>query len=309
MLVSDKESCYRGENSAPGRDLHCRTPARVGGDHDAPSTTKYNLRCGFGTGRSFSRPYRHSPQHFFYLRSRTKTDLSYVIQSTQLLGGAKSALPSEVTVSFGGTQIQNLIKINYIFWNSGNRPITMNDLVPTSPISVSFSEHVRVLKPSILHQSTNDNAVTLTANDESPTRLQCSFRFLEPNHGFNIEILCSGRLEEPAATGTIIGMPQGLKNLTGRERSTFRQFLFGVGPTFIASSVIFLPMILLPNLPKDVKAYIDTISDNLLIVFIIKFLTLSLLVAFAIAIMISIFLICRLIIRKYFFYVPEILKT
>jgi len=68
-------------------------------------------------------------------------------------------------------------------------------------------------------------------------------------------------------------------------------------------------MILLPNLPKDVKAYIDTISDNLLIVFIIKFLTLSLLVAFAIAIMISIFLICRLIIRKYFFYVPEILKT
>src|SRR5207248_8227926 len=66
---------------------------------------------------------------YFYFRSKRKVRLSYHVEQTELLGGAASALPQEVTISYQNTPIQNLRKMNIIIWNSGNEPIKRADMV------------------------------------------------------------------------------------------------------------------------------------------------------------------------------------
>jgi hypothetical protein len=42
---------------------------------------------------------------YFYIKSKRKTQISYIVQSTQLLGRSRGVLPEEVSILYGGDPI------------------------------------------------------------------------------------------------------------------------------------------------------------------------------------------------------------
>ena len=51
---------------------------------------------------------------YFYLRSRRTIQISFTIGITQLLGKDRGVLPEEITISYRGDPIKNLVKANAI---------------------------------------------------------------------------------------------------------------------------------------------------------------------------------------------------
>jgi hypothetical protein len=60
---------------------------------------------------------------YFYQKTRQKVGISYSVERTQLLGGNRNVLPDEVSILYKDVRIEDLVKFNTIFWNSGNSPI------------------------------------------------------------------------------------------------------------------------------------------------------------------------------------------
>jgi hypothetical protein len=163
---------------------------------------------------------------YFYRRALPLVEMSYTIEATHLLGGepTKRALPQEVAIHFGEQKIDNLLKANYIFWNSGRQPITRKDIPPKSPLHILFPKNTRaasdpdpavaestsvILRARSLKESRTDNDVVVTKGDKAHgTEITLQFEYLEPRQGFNAEILYQGEkaMELPAPDGKIIGM-------------------------------------------------------------------------------------------------------
>jgi hypothetical protein len=141
---------------------------------------------------------------YFYFRSRRKVRLSYHVEQTELLGGSKSALPEEVSISYQNTPIRNLRKMNVIIWNSGSEPIRRADIVGDAPIRLKLPEESRLLKPSLLRISSQHNGVSITHASEANGSVTAEFVYLEPRQGFNIEILYAGDEATPDVQSTVI---------------------------------------------------------------------------------------------------------
>jgi hypothetical protein len=149
---------------------------------------------------------------FFYVKGKRKLQLSYTIQNTQLIGGSGGILPEQVSISYEGNQITNLAKANYMVWNSGTDPIRHQDIVSGGPIMLNMQGSPRILKASILKSSLPQNGVKINrVSEKAPQNLEVDFEFLETGQGFNAEILYTGEVSQPLPSGTVIGMPQGLK--------------------------------------------------------------------------------------------------
>jgi hypothetical protein len=164
---------------------------------------------------------------YFYIKSKRKTQISYIVQSTQLLGRSRSVLPEEVSILYGGDLITNLINANFIFWNSGNTSIKHDDVVPGSPIVIALAQNSHPLKASLLKCSLPQNGIFLRAMSGEDTEI--SFTYLDPRHGFNIELLYEGEVSAPTVSGTIIGMPQGLNRVYLERQTNKRSYFETVG--------------------------------------------------------------------------------
>jgi hypothetical protein len=54
---------------------------------------------------------------------------------------------------------------------------------------------------------------------------EISFTYLDPRHGFNIELLYEGEVSAPTVSGTIIGMPQGLNRVILQQQTNKLSFV------------------------------------------------------------------------------------
>jgi hypothetical protein len=142
----------------------------------------------------------------FFRRALPNTELSYSKETTELLGGSRRTLPQEVKITFGGHEITQLRKINYIFWNSGTQTIVRSrDVISNPALIVKFPQDSPMLKPSALKASRPENGfVVKSAND---TELELEFVFLEPSQGFNAEVLYTGDTVPAEPEEIIAGMP------------------------------------------------------------------------------------------------------
>jgi hypothetical protein len=178
---------------------------------------------------------------YFYLRSKRKVRLSYHVEQTELLGGSKSALPEEVSISYQNTPIRNLRKMNIIIWNSGTEPIRRSDIVGNAPIKLALPEGSRLLKPSLLKVSSDHNGVSIVHASDIDSSVAMEFLYLEPKQGFNVEILYSGDESIPDVQITIIGMPKGIQRFT-------MEYLIRKGDIPGILVIIFLLMGFIPGL-------------------------------------------------------------
>jgi hypothetical protein len=151
---------------------------------------------------------------YYYLKSKRKTQITYVIEKTQLLGRERGVFPEEVTILYKDVKITDLVKFNAIFWNSGNEPIIRQAIIER--ILLCFSDTSTLLKASVLKCSRPQNRVCIRSM--TPRKTHVDFEYLEPRQGFNLELLITGETDDPIPTGTILRMPGGFKKFDEKNR-------------------------------------------------------------------------------------------
>ncbi len=145
----------------------------------------------------------------FYFRSKQRTQISYIIERTQLLGQSTGILPDEVSIAYRNKPITNLVKANVILWNSGNQTVKGENI--SRDIMIEVPDTSELLRTSILKYSLEENRFLISQNFQNENQVYVNFHYLEPRQGLNIELLYTGEITIPNLRGTIIGMPQGFR--------------------------------------------------------------------------------------------------
>ena len=188
-----------------------------------------------------------------YFLGRQRSILAYRTKGLRLLGNTESGLPSDVTVQYRGMNIPRLTKSLIVIWNFGEKTINGSDVVETDPLRVEMGDDSALLSILITKTSRDVIGVTLIPSLKSPGRAEFSFKYLDPNDGFVIEVLHTGESRHAKVYGTVKGIPQGIKNLGAllsqsrastnrivpRSRRTLGTITVLVGSSFVLAGIFF----------------------------------------------------------------------
>jgi hypothetical protein len=147
-----------------------------------------------------------------YLLTRKRTILSYGTQGISLIGTSDAKLSGDLTVQYKGIDVPRLTKSIIVFWNEGENTINSDDIVPTDLLYIDVGKNSKILSISTAKSSRLVTQIECQndVNDNSKARL--NFEFLDPQDGGVIEVLHTGENKIIKLSGTIKGLPSGIKN-------------------------------------------------------------------------------------------------
>jgi len=145
--------------------------------------------------------------------NRQRTKLVYCYSSQRLLGHKDENLPNGITVQHHGTNIPRLSRSILVIWNEGEKTIHRDDLVKTDPLRIDMGEDGKVLTATLIKVSRDVNKLQLLAGIPRPNSVQIDFDFLDKNDGAIIEVLHTSEMTAIAITGTVQGLPRGIKDV------------------------------------------------------------------------------------------------
>jgi len=121
-----------------------------------------------------------------------------------------AVLSKQVKISYGNEDVPRLTKCYFIFWNRGSSNLDGSTMQPQDPLRLSFTEGTNIYEVVPLAQlkPTIDLKWRIEGN-----YLFISFDDLEPNEGFNLEILHTAEKGVPKVSGSFRNIPLGLKDL------------------------------------------------------------------------------------------------
>ncbi|WP_460115760.1 hypothetical protein [Pseudomonas sp. H2_D02] len=147
-----------------------------------------------------------------YLWTRKRTSLGYVHLGEHVLGSASDSLPSAIVVQYNGVNIPRLTKSVVIFWNSGENTVLGADIVATDPLRFQIGDDGQILSISVLKASRSVNDFTILPSPTETHKAAFNFNFLDANDGVVVEILHTSTDRKPRISGTLRGLPQGVRN-------------------------------------------------------------------------------------------------
>ena len=146
----------------------------------------------------------------FYLRSRKPSIIAVQSRDVSMIG-IGAVFPDDVEVRYRGTPVPRLTSSMVWVWNAGKKTVRGSDIVAHDPLRLHFGGEV--LNVRII--TVTREVLRITANiseEEAKKGMVCwGFEFLDPGDGGVLEVLHNGSAEAPKYTGTIIGLPEGLR--------------------------------------------------------------------------------------------------
>lgn len=150
---------------------------------------------------------------FFYLRSRKISRLAYQHDTTSIIGSADARFPNELEIYFDGKAVPRVTLERIVLWNAGNTTLRGSQIVKTDPLRFELrNSNASILKVNVLKHSREVNACSVTRRKDNQRIADINFDFLDPGDGIAIEIIHSGSSEDLEIRGTLIGMPNGIKD-------------------------------------------------------------------------------------------------
>lgn len=146
----------------------------------------------------------------FYIRSKARARLAFQHDHVTLVGGRGATFPDEIEIRYSGTVVPRITASKIVIWNCGDRTISGSDVVAGDPLRLEVSDAGRILKHTILRQTRSVNGWKL--EQPSPNLLNLNFDFLDPGDGMSIEVIHSQASDKLDLTGTLKGMPAGMRN-------------------------------------------------------------------------------------------------
>lgn len=201
----------------------------------------------------------------------------YQTSSLRLIGKEEQALPTEVEITYMNQIVPRLTRTNMVFWNSGNATIHGEHIVEADPIAFEFSPGTLVLKARVVKCTRAINRLELSVDSFAPSKVMCSFEYLDPGDGAVIELLHTDQKRYPSVTGTIKGIPYGIKSWGSyypeNRRNRWFPFMTPGKVKFLGYIGILLGLVLLvlgltlPRLPSNMLESGGSISQPFFMVF------------------------------------------
>jgi hypothetical protein len=122
-------------------------------------------------------------------------------------------LDKKLELSFEEKPIPRLSKYYLIFWNKGKQTLNGEDIQTQDPITIEFTEGTDILDVRSLNEYKEKKIIDFKS-EKVNNKLFLKFNYLDCNQGFTLEILHTDENPYPKLmTGTIKGVPSGIKNL------------------------------------------------------------------------------------------------
>lgn len=145
----------------------------------------------------------------FYVRSKGSARLAYQYDHAMLVGGRGAVFPEELEIRFAGSVVPRVTASRVVVWNCGDRTINGIDVVSDDQLRVELPEGARILSHSVVRQTREVNGWAIVSSDN---RLGLSFDFVDPGDGISIEVLHTESGGDVEVTGTIRGIPAGVRD-------------------------------------------------------------------------------------------------
>ena len=145
----------------------------------------------------------------FYLRSRNPSIVAIQSNDVSMIGRG-AVFPDDVEVRYRGTPVPRLTSSTVWIWNAGKKTVRGSDIVAHDPLRLHFGGDV--LNVRIINMTREALRIKAKTSEEEARGTVCwDFEFLDPGDGGVLEVLHNGSDEAPKYTGTIIGLPKGLR--------------------------------------------------------------------------------------------------
>lgn len=146
---------------------------------------------------------------FFYFHSRRSGIVTVRSHEVSMLGTG-AVFPEDVEVRYRGTPVARLTASTVWIWNAGKKTVRGSDVVALDPLSLSFDGEI--LDCSIRRVTREAIRIAASASEEDGVgKVNWRFDFLDPGDGGILEVLHTGTTEAPKCSGTIIGIPKGIR--------------------------------------------------------------------------------------------------
>ena len=147
-----------------------------------------------------------------YFKSKQKPILVFQHRGLKLLGHTAGLLPNDIEVHHKGIKIPKLTKTVLIIWNGGEKTIKGTDIVDRDCLRVELPEDSQLLSVNTINNSRSVINFSATRSNEFENSIKLSFDFLDQNDGSVVEILHTSSDPYLSIIGTIMGLPNGIKN-------------------------------------------------------------------------------------------------
>lgn len=150
---------------------------------------------------------------------------SYPVFSRESLSGVEG-----FDVKFNGRQVRSVHRHALFFWNGGNQPIWLSDILDNDPLRFTFSERANLFVDEIVAKS-----VPLTV-DLEVKRNELFYQFPSLDAGHGAWVVVFEALEEdasyqrPSFNGHVVGLTKPAQQVAPSPRSdAFSKIKFGLG--------------------------------------------------------------------------------
>ena len=126
-----------------------------------------------------------------------------------MISGGKAVFPDGVEVRYQEKPVPRLTSSTVWIWNAGKKTVKGSDIVKHDPLRLRFGGEI--LNVRIRKVSRDVVKIKADTPEEDRKTVCCGFEFLDPGDGGVLEVLHTGSAEAPKCTGTIMGLPKGLK--------------------------------------------------------------------------------------------------
>lgn len=148
-----------------------------------------------------------------YVLSRKKKALSYTFEGERLLGLSTGSLPNDITVQYQNSNIPRLTRSTVYLWNSGQLTITRDHLAAADRPRLATGNDGRILAITVQRSSRPAIEFSIVVDPQRPNTAILDFAFLDAADGATIEVLHTSSISSVSFSGTILGMPRGVRNL------------------------------------------------------------------------------------------------
>ena len=221
LRASCLDTGHRAAQSRPARELISPFPVLIGLSGPGWTFWYAGIHPLFESGLGWN-DYRSRQglalALLLYRRSRISGIIAFQSHNVSMIGGDNAVFPDETAVQYRGTPIPRLTSSTVWIWNAGKKTVKGADIVAHDPLRLRFGGEV--LDVRIRKVSRKVLRITADTSGEIGETARCEFEFLDPGDGGVLEVLHTGSAEAPECTGTIIGLPEGLR-YWGRAWSSF----------------------------------------------------------------------------------------
>ena len=137
---------------------------------------------------------------------------SYQRHSLEIIRKNQLELSKDIKISYKDVLVENLTKIEIVFWNEGRDTLKNENIVVDDPLLFKFSNDTIILSAKIIKQTRDINKSYIRISETNSNIAYFGFDYLDQNDGMIFEIIHTDINIYPEIMGTIKGIPEGIQN-------------------------------------------------------------------------------------------------